>query len=256
MTIMQAISEGNTDKPSFDAERIKQDFPIFENNPGLVFLDSAASAQKPSSVIDAVADYYRSDYANVHRGLYTLSARSTELFEQSREAARRFLNAAHSEEIVFVRGATEAINLVAYGWAQKHLGPGDEVLITELEHHANIVPWQLAREQAGFTIRVAPIGEDGGIDLGAFGNLLSSKTKLVALTQLANATGAVTPVVKLTSMARAVGAKILVDGCQAAPRIPVDVQQLDCDFFVFPLTRHTVRPASAFFTASKTFLTP
>lgn len=233
MTIMQAISEGNTDKPSFDAERIKQDFPIFENNPGLVFLDSAASAQKPSSVIDAVADYYRSDYANVHRGLYTLSARSTELFEQSREAARRFLNAAHSEEIVFVRGATEAINLVAYGWAQKHLGPGDEVLITELEHHANIVPWQLAREQAGFTIRVAPIGEDGGIDLGAFGNLLSSKTKLVALTQLANATGAVTPVVKLTSMARAVGAKILVDGCQAAPRIPVDVQQLDCDFFVF-----------------------
>lgn len=218
---------------SFDAGRVKRDFPIFDRHPDLVFLDSAASAQKPSCVIDGVAEYYRSDYANVHRGLYTLSARSTELFEEAREAARRFLNAAHTEEIVFVRGATEAINLVAYGWAQRHLGPGDEVLITELEHHANIVPWQLARERAGFDIRVAPIDEQGGVDLDAFKALLSPKTKLASITQLANATGAVTPVLEMTRAARAVGAKVLIDGCQAAPRMPVDVRALDCDFYVF-----------------------
>lgn len=229
MTIMPAIAEAQ----SFSAEQIKRDFPIFEKHPDLIFLDSAASAQKPSAVIEGVADYYKSDYANVHRGLYTLSARSTELFEQAREAARRFLNAVNVEEIVFVRGATEAINLVAYSWAQKHLGPGDEILITELEHHANIVPWQLAREQSGYTIRVAPMAEDGGVDIDAFKNLLSEKTKLVAVTQLANATGAVTPINELTSLARSVGAKVLVDGCQAAPRMPIDVQELDCDFFVF-----------------------
>ena len=216
-----------------DPHRVKRDFPVFANNPGLVFLDSAASAQKPAVVIDGVADYYRRDYANVHRGVYRLSARSTDLFETARETVRRFLNAADAEEIVFVRGATEAINLVANTWGAKFLKPGDEVLLTELEHHANIVPWQLLRERTGLKLVVAPIDATGGLDMAAFERLLSSRTKLVAVTQLANATGALVPVEAITRLAHAQGAIVLVDGCQAAPRLPVDVQAMGCDFYVF-----------------------
>jgi cysteine desulfurase / selenocysteine lyase len=218
---------------AFDPRAVKRDFPIFERHPRLVFLDSGASAQKPAAVIDRVAEFYRSDYANIHRGVYHLSARSTELYEAARERARGFLNAREAAEIVFVRGATEAINLVANSWGATFLAPGDEVLITELEHHANIVPWQLLRDRVGFTLKVAPVDATGGLDLAAFGALLGPRTKLVAVTHLANATGALLPVEAIVRLAHAKGAKVLIDGCQAAPRMPVDVRALDCDFYTF-----------------------
>ena len=217
----------------FDPRQLRREFPIFTNNPDLVFLDSGASAQKPSSVIDRVADYYRTDYANVHRGVYRLSARSTELFEQSREKIRRFLNAADMREIVFVRGATEGINLVAQSWGSAFLGPGDEVLISELEHHSNIVPWQMLRDRLGIRLVVAPIDSTGGLDLAAFEARLSARTRLVAMTHIANATGALIPIETVISLAHRWGAKVLIDGCQAAPRLPVDVQALGCDFYTF-----------------------
>ncbi|MGH6975375.1 MAG: aminotransferase class V-fold PLP-dependent enzyme, partial [Stellaceae bacterium] len=201
----RAALQPNT-KPAFDPARIKRDFPVFDNNPGLVFLDSAASAQKPAVVIDGVAEFYRTDYANVHRGVYRLSARSSDRYEGARETVRRFLNAASADEIVFVRGATEAINLVAYSWGMTFLKPGHEVLITELEHHANIVPWQLIRERTGLKLVVAPLDASGGLDLAAFEALLSSRTKLVAVTHLANATGAMVPVEAIARLAHKHGA--------------------------------------------------
>ena len=218
---------------TFDPQTLRRDFPIFANNPGLVFLDSAASSQKPAAVIDGVANYYRTDYANVHRGVYRLSARSTELYEEARARVAGFLNARRESEIVFVRGATEGINLVAYAWGGTFLEEGDEVLLTELEHHANIVPWQLLRDRIGFKIVVAPIDATGGLDLAALEKLITPRTKLVGVTQLANATGALVPIEAIAPLAHAKGAKLLVDGCQAAPRLAVDVQALDCDFYVF-----------------------
>jgi cysteine desulfurase/selenocysteine lyase len=217
----------------FDPRRLKREFPIFASNPDLVFLDSGASAQKPRSVIDRISDYYRTDYANVHRGVYRLSARSTELFEEAREKVRCFLNAADRREIVFVRGATEAINLVAQSWGAAFLRAGDEILISELEHHSNIVPWQMLRDRLGIRLMVAPIDATGGLDLAGFEALLSPRTRLVAITHLANATGALVPVETVIRLAHRQGAKVLIDGCQAAPRLPVDVQTLGCDFYAF-----------------------
>jgi len=217
----------------FDPRRLRREFPIFASNPDLVFLDSGASAQKPRSVIDRVADYYRTDYANVHRGVYRLSARSTELFEEAREKVRCFLNAADRREIVFVRGATEAINLVAQSWGAAFLRAGDEILISELEHHSNIVPWQMLRDRLGIRLMVAPIDATGGLDLAGFEARLSPRTRLVAITHLANATGALVPVETVIRLAHRQGAKVLIDGCQAAPRLPVDVQTLGCDFYAF-----------------------
>jgi cysteine desulfurase/selenocysteine lyase len=218
---------------SFDVRRVRRDFPIFERNPGLVFLDTAASAQKPKPVIDGVAEFYRTDYANVHRGVYRLSAASTDQYEKARETTRRFLNAAHSDEIVFVRGTTEGVNLVAYSWGAKFLGPGDEVILSELEHHSNIVPWQLLRDRIGFKILAVPIDATGGLDIAAFERLLSPRTKLVALTHISNVNGHLVPVETVIRLAHARGAKVLLDGAQAAPRLPVDVQALDVDFYVF-----------------------
>jgi cysteine desulfurase / selenocysteine lyase len=220
-------------EPAFDPRAVKRDFPIFARNPGLVFLDSGASAQKPAVVIDGVAEFYRSDYANIHRGVYRLSARSTELYEAARERVRRFLNAREAAEIVFVRNATEAINLVAYSWGDAFLAAGDEVLVTELEHHANIVPWQQLRDRVGCVLKVAPVDATGGLDLAAFEALIGPRTRLVAATHLANATGALLPVEAMVRLAHAKGAKVLIDGCQAAPRLPVDMRALDCDFYVF-----------------------
>ena len=217
----------------FDPLQVKRDFPIFANNPGLVFLDSAASAQKPAVVIDRVSNFYRTDYANVHRGVYRLSAASSEQYENARARVARYLNAAHEGEIIFVRGATEGINLVVQSWGAAFLKAGDEVLITELEHHANIVPWQLLRDRIGFTLKVAPIDATGGLDLAKLEALITSKTKMVAVTQLANATGAMVPVESIAKMAHAKGAKFLVDGCQAAPRMKIDVRAIDCDFYAF-----------------------
>src|SRR6516225_3510723 len=217
----------------FDPRALRREFPIFANNPELVFLDSAASAQKPRSVIDRIADYYRTDYANVHRGVYRLSARSTELFEEAREKVRRFLNAVDRSEIIFVRGATEGINLVSQSWGAAFLKAGDEVLISELEHHSNIVPWQMLRDSLGIGLVVAPIDATGGLDLAKFEALLSPRTRLVALTHIANATGALVPIETVIRLAHRQGAKVLIDGCQAAPRLPVDVQALGCDFYAF-----------------------
>jgi cysteine desulfurase/selenocysteine lyase len=228
VTPLRSVSEG-----ALDPRAIRRDFPIFERNPGLVFLDSGASAQKPAAVIDGVAEYYRSDYANVHRGVYRLSARSTDLYEGAREKVRRFLNAADHREIVFVRNATEGINLVAQSWGATFLKEGDEVLITVMEHHANIVPWQLLRDRTGLKLVVAPIDATGGLDMAAFEKLLTPRTKLVSVTQVSNVTGAVLPVESIVRLAHARGAKVLLDGCQAVPRLPVDVQAIDCDFYVF-----------------------
>jgi cysteine desulfurase/selenocysteine lyase len=222
----------------FDPQLIKREFPIFASNPGLVFLDSAASAQKPRAVIDGVAQYYRTDYANVHRGVYRLSARSTELYEEARDKVRQFLNAADRREIVFVRNTTEAINLVAQSWGTAFLKEGDEVLISVLEHHSNIVPWQLLRDRIGIRLVVAPIDATGGLDLAAFEARLSPRTRLVAMTHVANATGALVPVERIVELAHRQGAKVLLDGSQAAPRLPVDVQALGCDFYAF--TGHKV----------------
>jgi len=230
---MMTASRRSVCPGGFDSRQLRHEFPIFTNNPGLVFLDSGASAQKPASVIDCVADYYRTDYANVHRGVYRLSARSTELFEEAREKVRRFLNAAEASEIVFVRGATEAINLVSQSWGAAFLKAGDEVLISELEHHSNIVPWQMLRDSLGIGLVVAPIDATGGLDLAKFEALLSPRTRLVALTHIANATGALVPIETVIRLAHRQGAKVLIDGCQAAPRLPVDVQALGCDFYAF-----------------------
>ena len=216
-----------------DVRRVRRDFPIFERNPGLVFLDTAASAQKPKAVIDGVAEYYRTDYANVHRGVYRLSSASTDQFEKARETARRFINAAHADEIVFVRGTTEGINLVAYSWGAKFLGSGDEVILSELEHHSNIVPWQLLRDRIGFKIVAVPIDATGGLDLAAYERLLSPRTKIVALTHISNVNGHIVPVETMIRLAHARGAKVLLDGAQAAPRFPVDVRALDVDFYAF-----------------------
>jgi len=218
---------------ALDPRQLRREFPIFERNPGLVFLDSGASAQKPRQVIDGIAEFYRNDYANVHRGVYQLSARSTDRFEEAREAVRAFLNAADEREIVFVRGATEAINLVAQSWGPAHLKPGDEVVISDLEHHSNLVPWQMLCERAGGRLVVAPTDATGEFDLAQFEALLSPRARLVAVTHISNVTGALSPVARIVELAHAKGALVLVDGCQAVPRLPVDVQALGCDFYVF-----------------------
>jgi cysteine desulfurase / selenocysteine lyase len=216
-----------------DPRRLRREFPIFERHPGLVFLDSGASAQKPRQVIDGIAEFYRSDYANVHRGVYQLSARSTDRFEEARESVRAFLNAADEREIVFVRGATEAINLVAQSWGPSHLKPGDEVVISDLEHHSNLVPWQMLCQRIGARLVVAPTDDTGEFDLAQFERLLSPRARIVAVTHVSNVTGALLPVARIVELAHAKGALVLVDGCQAVPRMPVDVQALGCDFYAF-----------------------
>jgi cysteine desulfurase/selenocysteine lyase len=230
MIMLTPLRQAKTE--ALDPAEIRREFPVFERNKGLVFLDTAASAQKPRAVIDGIADFYRSDYANVHRGVYGLSARATARFEGARETVRRFLNAADASEIVFVRGATEGLNLVAQSWGTTFLRKGDQVLLSVLEHHSNIVPWQMLRDTIGIELVIAPVDATGGLDLAAFEALLTDRTKLVAVTHVANVTGHVTPVEAITRLAHARGAKVLLDGCQAAPRLPVDMQALDCDFYV------------------------
>jgi len=217
----------------FDPRAVRREFPIFTTHPELVFLDSGASAQKPRAVIDGIAEFYRTDYANVHRGVYSLSARATDRFEEAREKARAFLNAADEREIVFLRGATEAINLVAQSWGPACLKRGDEIVISDVEHHSNIVPWQMLCERLGARLVVAPTDATGQFDLAAFEALLSPRTRLVAVTHISNVTGTLLPIARIVELAHAKGAKVLVDGCQALPRMPVDVQALGCDFYVF-----------------------
>jgi cysteine desulfurase/selenocysteine lyase len=216
--------------------RVRADFPILDlkvYGKPLIYLDNAASAQKPKAVLDRIQQAYVSEYANVHRGLHYLANAATEAYEGAREKVRGFLNAARPEEIVFTRNATEAINLVAQSWGRKNLGPGDEIVLTELEHHANIVPWQILRAEKGFEIKVAPIDDTGQIRLEDMAELIGPKTRLVAVSHMSNALGTILPVREIVRMARSHGAVVLVDGCQAAVHRQVDVQALDADFYAF-----------------------
>ncbi len=216
--------------------RIRQDFPILQRQirgKPLVYLDNAASSQKPESVIRAMDDYYRQTNANVHRGVHTLSEEATTLYENARLRIARFINAPSDKQVIFTRNTTESINLVAFSWGRANLGPGDEVLITEMEHHSNIVPWQILRDQVGFTLRYIPLAEDGTLDLTDLETLINERTKLVCFVHMSNVLGVINPVAKLVDAAHAVGAKVLIDGAQSVPHMPVDVQALDADFFAF-----------------------
>ena len=219
-----------------DVEAVRKDFPTLHqrvNGRPLVYLDSGASSQKPEQVIHALSEYERRDHSNVHRGVHTLSQRATEAYEGAREKIRCFVNAGSVKEIVFTRGTTEAINLVAQSYGRSRLGPGDEVLITEMEHHANIVPWQLMCQQTGAVLKVAPFDDNGELIMARFSELLSDRTRLVAMTQVSNALGTINPVQRMVQMAHDAGAVVLIDGAQAVPHGPVDVIELDCDFYAF-----------------------
>jgi cysteine desulfurase / selenocysteine lyase len=221
---------------TLDLYAIRNDFPILDqqvNGQSLVYLDNAASSQKPVQVIDAVANYYRKDNANVHRGVHRLSQRATDAYEGSREKVRSFINAKSDKEIIFVRGATEAINLVAQSFVRPQLQAGDEVLISHMEHHANIVPWQMLCEQTGAKLIVIPMNLQGELDLSTFDDLLTARTKIMAIGHVSNALGTINPVKEMIAKAHAINIPVLVDGAQAVPHMAVDVQDLDCDFYVF-----------------------
>ena len=222
--------------PPFDAERVRGDFPILDtmvNGRPLVYLDSAASAQRPLAVLRAVEDYETHSHANVHRGVHALSQAATAAYEGARERVRRFINARSAREIIFVRGTTEAINLIAQAWGRPRLQAGDEILISALEHHANIVPWQMLCEQTGCTLKVAPINRRGELQLEEFLKLLSPRTRLVAVAHVSNALGTVLPVKPLIEAAHAHGALVLIDGAQAVPHARLDVRALGADFYAF-----------------------
>ncbi len=215
---------------------VKDAFPILkqlENGQPLVYLDSGATSQTPVSVIDTITRYYREENANVHRGVYGLSERATEAYEGARGKVRHFLNAASDKEIIFVRGTTEAINLVAQTWGRRHLKAGDEVVITEMEHHSNIVPWQLLRNEIGIKLVVVPMTDEGEIRLSDFEACLTPKTQFVSVVHMSNALGTINPVAEMVQAAKKVGAKVLLDGAQAVPHMSVDVRALDCDFYAF-----------------------
>lgn len=222
------------DPDGFDVESVRRQFPILREAPygkPLVYLDSAATSQKPRVVIDAISEFYEKDNANVHRGVHYLSERATEAYEGSRAKVQTFLHAAHAHEIVFTRGTTESINLVAQTYAKTQLGQGDEVLVTEMEHHSNIVPWQMICAERGARLRVAPIDDAGELLLDEFEALVGSRTKLVAVTHVSNVLGTINPIRQIVDIAHARGARVLIDGAQAVPHLDVDVQELGCDFY-------------------------
>lgn len=221
---------------SFPIERVRSEFPLLArevNGQPLAYLDSAASAQKPQAVIDRELDFYRHGYAAVHRGIHTLSAEATQEMEAVREKVAAFINAGSAEEIIFVKGTTEGINLVANSFGRHFLQPGDSIIITEMEHHANIVPWQMLAQERRLNLRVWPLQPDGTLDLARLPGLIDASTKLLALTQVSNVLGTVNPVQEITAQAKAAGLKVLIDGAQAVMHQRVDVQALDCDFYVF-----------------------
>lgn len=236
---MSSLPEQNAPsmaEPSLSEERIRQDFPILDqmiNGYPLAYLDNAASSQKPLAVINAIDHCYRHDYANVHRGIHALSERSTAAFEAARRKVQAFINAEYAEEIIFVRGTTEAINLVAQSYARPLLQPGDEIIITTMEHHSNIVPWQLVCEQTGVQLKVVPINEVGELDLEQLASLLNDRSRLLALTHISNVLGTVNPLAEIIELAHQHGVKVLVDGAQAVPHLAIDVQALGCDFYAF-----------------------
>ena len=226
---------------TYDVEAIRRDFPILSREvygKPLVYLDNGASAQKPKAVLDAIQHAYSEEYANVHRGLHFLSNAATEAYEKAREKVQRFLNAGSAEEIVFTKSATEAINTVAYGWGMPNIGEGDEIVLSIMEHHSNIVPWHFIRERQGAKLVWVPVDDQGVFHIEEFENRLTERTKLVAITHMSNALGTVTPVKEICRIAHARGIPVLVDGSQAAVHMPVDVRDIGCDFYVF--TGHKV----------------
>ena len=219
-----------------DVSRVRQEFPIFRQRIGgkpLVYLDSAATTQKPQAVLDAIVHYYTHDNANVHRGVHRLSERATASYEAAREKVRRFINAEDVGEVVFVRGTTEGINLVAQTFGRTRVGPGDEVVIAAMEHHSNIVPWQLLCDEKGATLRVVPMSDEGVLDLDAYAALLTGRTRLVAMVHLSNAIGTINPIEAMIRLAHERDVPVLIDGAQAASHLPIDVRALDCDFYTF-----------------------
>ena len=228
-----AVTHEEQRSAGLDVARIRKDFPILERTvegKPLVYLDSAATSQKPNQVIDAEADFYRNHNANAHRGIYLLAEETTELYEQARGKLARFIGAPQPETIVFTRGTTESTNLVAYAWARKFLREGDEILLSEMEHHSNIVPWQLATGATGAILRYLPLTDEGLLDLSDLGSYLTERTKLLAITGMSNSLGTLPPIRELADAAHAVGALVLVDGAQLVPHVPVSVAELDCDF--------------------------
>jgi cysteine desulfurase / selenocysteine lyase len=226
----------NASKTPLDVDRIREDFPILRQRirgKPLVYLDNAATSQKPQVVIDAITTFYTAENANIHRGVHYLSERATGLYDAAREKVAHFLNARSSREIIFTRGTTEGINLVAQSYGRPNIKAGDNIVITVMEHHSNIVPWQLLCEQVGAVLLAAPISDAGELDVAAFERLLTDRTRLVSVVHLSNALGTINPVKQLVALARARGIPVLVDGAQSAPHLQVDVQDLDCDFFVF-----------------------
>jgi cysteine desulfurase/selenocysteine lyase len=233
---MTLTSDPKVTRPALDAAALRKDFPILDqeiNGHRLVYLDSASSSQKPNVVIDAVTDYYREYNANVHRGIYTIGEKATAAYEAARASVARFINAPDRHEVVFTRNATEAINLVAYSWGRRNIGRGDQIILTEMEHHANLVPWQLLVQEMDGDLEFIPITDDGLLRLDVFEVLLRLKPKLVAFTHVSNTLGTINPVREMVEMAHAAGALVLIDGAQAVPHVPVDVQALGADFYAF-----------------------
>ena len=223
-------------RPPFDLHRVRSDFPILNeqvNGKRLVWLDNAATTQKPQQVIERIAEFYRHENSNIHRAAHALAARATDAYEAARSKVQRFLGAGSPDEIIFVRGATEGINLIAHSWGRTNLGRGDEIVVSILEHHANIVPWQQVAAATGAVIKVAPVDDSGQILLDAYAQLLGPRTKLVAITQVSNALGTVTPAKRMVELAHAAGARVLVDGAQAVSHMRVDVRELGADWYVF-----------------------
>ena len=214
-------------------EQYRDDFPIFKQKKDLCYLDSAATSQKPGVVIEAVDRYYRTQNANVHRGIYDLSEQATEAYEQARVRVQEFIGAKHAHEIVFTKGTTESINLVASSWCEANLKAGDEIVLSVAEHHANIVPWQMAAKKAGATVQYIELTNDYRLDLEHAARLISDKTKLVAIAHVSNVLGVIHPIQNITALAKKVGAKVLIDGAQGVVHLPVDVRALDCDFYAF-----------------------
>ena len=220
----------------FNVQSIRDDFPILStlmNDKPLIYLDNAATSQKPLSVIDAVEEFYKTRNSNIHRGVFRLSEQATSQYEATRGLFAEFISAEKETEIVFVKGVTEAINLISYGFAQSILEKGDEILISEMEHHANIVPWQIACKQTGAVLKIIPVLDDGSLDLLTFESLLSEKTKLLSIVHISNSLGTINPIKSMINKAHAMGVPVLVDGAQSAPHMEVDVKELDCDFYVF-----------------------
>ena len=235
-TIERSLTQEQQLEPAWDVDRIRADFPVLRqtvNGKPLVYLDNGASSQVPQVVIDRGSLYLEEEHSNIHRGVHYLSQRATTAYEGARERVKRFINAREAKECIFVRGATEGINLVMHGYGRKFIGPGDEIIISAMEHHANIVPWQMLCEEKGARLRVIPMNDAGELLLDDYDALLNERTKFLAVTHVSNALGTINPIKEITERAHKYGVPVLIDGAQSVPHMPIDVQDLDCDFFAF-----------------------